>query len=90
MHATLDEWQITLLWRLRQADYVKPFEFHDLATLMGKDLDTLPDDWLTATYQTYQERGLLHEASVATRGAYHGRLAPRARWLLDDLNDDAA
>jgi hypothetical protein len=90
MYTTLDDRQIVLLWRVRQADYVKPFEFHDFATLMGKDLETLPDDWLAETYERCIELGLLHEASRATNGAYRGRLAARARWLLDDLNDDAA
>jgi hypothetical protein len=90
MYATLDEWQILLLWRLRHADYVKPSELHDFAVLMGRDLDSLPDGWLSATYDAYQALGLLHDASEAAAGAYCGRLSPRARWLLDDLNDDAA
>jgi hypothetical protein len=90
MYASLDEWQIVLLWRLRHADYVKPAEFHDLAALMGKDLDALPGGWLAETYESYRTHGLLHEASEAQPDAFHGRLAPRARWLLDDLNDDAA
>jgi hypothetical protein len=90
MYSTLDEWQILLLWRLRHADYVKPSELHDFAALMGKDLDSLPGSWLAGTYDTYQTLGLLHETSEAAAGAYSGRLSPRARWLLDDLNDDAA
>ena len=90
MYATLDEWQILLLWRLRHADYVKPSELHDFAGLMGQDLDRLPDRWLAATYDAFQALGLLHDASGAAADAYHGRLSPRARWLLDDLNDDAA
>jgi hypothetical protein len=90
MYATLDEWQILLLWRLRHADYVKPADVHDFAVLMGKDLDSLPHGWLAATYDAYQALGLLHDASGAASGACYGRLSPRARWLLDDLNDDAA
>jgi hypothetical protein len=90
MYATLDEWQILLLWRLRHADYVKPSELHDFAALMGEDLDALPDGWLAATHVAYQELGLLHDTSGAAAGRYHGRLSPRARWLLDDMNDDAA
>jgi hypothetical protein len=90
MYATLDEWQILLLWRLRHADYVKPSDFHDFAALMGNDLDTLPQGWLDATYDAYRSLGLLHDASEAVAGSYHGRLSPQARWLLDDLNDDAA
>ena len=89
MYATLDEWQIVLLWRLRHADYVKPSELHDFAALMGQDLDSLPSGWLAVTYDAYEALGLLHEASEA-EGAYSGRLSPQARWLLDDLNDDAA
>jgi hypothetical protein len=90
MYATLDEWQILLLWRLRHADYVKPSELHDFAGLIGEDLARLPEGWLAATYDAYLELGLLHDTSEAAAGTYQGRLSPRARWLLDDLNDDAA
>lgn len=87
---SLDEWQIVLLRRLRHADHFKPAELHDFAALMAKDLDALPERWLEETYEAYRELGLLHEAAGATFGAYYGRLSPRARWLLDDLDDDAA
>jgi len=90
MYATLDEWQILLLWRLRHADHVRPSEVHDFASLMGKDLDPLPAGWLATTYDAYQALGLLHEVSKAAASTYCGRLSPRARWLLDDINDDAA
>ena len=90
MNATLDEWQIVLLRRLRHADHLSPSEPHDFATLMGDDLEGLPDHWLEETYQTYDVLGLLDKASATTFGAYHGRLSPQARWFLDDLEDDAA
>lgn len=90
MNATLDQWQIVFLRRLRHADHLNPSELHDFATLMGEDLDGLPDHWLAETYQTCEALGLLHNASSTTSGAYYGRLSPQARWFLDDLEDDAA
>jgi hypothetical protein len=90
MSATLDEWQIALLRRVRHADHLSPSELHDFSTLMGDDLQGLPDHWLEETYQTYEVLGLLDKASGTTFGAYQGRLSPQARWFLDDLEDDAA
>jgi hypothetical protein len=90
MYATLDEWQIFLLRRLRHADYAKPAELHDFATLMGEDLRRLPDRWLDETFHAFQAFELIDPMSGKTFAGYHGRLAPRARWLLDDLDDDAA
>ena len=87
---TLDDWQIVLLRRLRHADHFRPAELHDFAAVMGKDLERLPEEWLEQTYDAYQRLGLLHESAGASFRAYHGRLSPRARWLLDDLDDDAA
>jgi hypothetical protein len=90
MNATLDEWQIFLLRRLRHADCFKPGELHDFATLMGDDLNGLPDQWLDETYRAFRAFELLDPMSGKTFAGYNGRLSPRARWLLDDLDDDAA
>ena len=90
MNATLDEWQIFLLRRLRHADWVEPGDLHDFATLMGDDLDGLPEHWLDETYQALEAFELLDPRSGKTFAGYKGRLSPRARWLLDDLDDDAA
>jgi hypothetical protein len=86
MQASLDEYQVTLLRRLNDADHLAHSELHDFATLMGDDLAGLPDHWLDETYQDFQALGLLDRNSGQTFGGSHGRLSPQGRWFLEQLD----